>query len=256
MNKFYSVLSPPFDVISGGIRVMYGLYGALLMKGQVAYLNSTADDGNFIAIYPEIYQGNPTGAKTVVRYLLNKPGAMALYGTPGPTSFNKTDLIYTFSRMYYETTERHVLFLPILDLHVFKNQKKLRNKVAYYVGKGENTNQHPDGAILITRQLAVDQQELANLLNECQVLYSYDPVSAMTEIARLCGCRVVMLQKTYSIDDYRKYEPGLNGMSFNKDEEVPLEIQGFRNHYSKLRMIFSEKLNDFIGDTQKYAERN
>lgn len=250
MNRFYSVMTPPFDPTSGGIRVMWGLYGYLLAKGQIAYTNSTADDGEFIGIYPEIYRGNEAGAKVVVRYLLNKPGAMALYGTPGPTSFPKTDLIYTFSKMYYDTDDVHTMFLPILDLHTFIDQGKVRDKRAVFIGKGKNEWLHPADCILLDRGLAQDQQLLADFLNECQVLYSYDPVSAITEIARLCGCRVVMLQKEYTKDDYSKYEPGMNGMSFGLDEEVPLETKSFRNHYQSLKAMFSKKLDKFIEATQ------
>ena len=51
---------------------MWGLYGWLLAKGQIAYVNATYENPDFVAIYPEIYHGNPTGANTVVRYILNK----------------------------------------------------------------------------------------------------------------------------------------------------------------------------------------
>lgn len=251
MRKFYSIMTPPFDPTSGGIRVMWGLYGWLLAKGQVAYTNATSDNpDDFIAIYPEIYRGNEAGAKTVVRYLLNKPGTMALYGTPGLTTFDKNDKIYTFSKMYYETDDKHTMFLPILDLHTFKDQKKIRNKKCVFVGKGKDEGLHPKDCIAIDRKFASDQQVLADLLNECEVMYSYDPVSAMTEISRLCGCRVVMLQTKYTKDEYFEYEPGLNGMSFGLNEEVPLEIDGFRSHYCQLKKIFSEKLDAFIETTQ------
>ena len=188
-------MTPPFDPVSGGIRVMWGLYGWLLTKGVIAYTNSTSDDpDSFVAIYPEIYRGNEAGARTVVRYILNEPGTMSLYGTPGPSNFPKSDLIYTFSKMFYKTDDEHTLFLPILDLNTFYDQKKKRTKTAFFVGKGTNKFKHPDDAIEITREFSHDQEELASLLNECEVLYSYDPVSAMTEISRLCGCRVVLYQ--------------------------------------------------------------
>lgn len=255
MNKFYSIITPPFDPTSGGIRVMYGLYGWLLSKGQIAYTNATSSNPDeFIAIYPEIYQGNEANAGTVVRYLLNKPGTMALYGTPGPTTFDPSDLIYSFSRMYYDTTEKHTLFLPILNLHIFKDQKRKRSKRAVFVGKGKDEGLHPKECVAVDRKVAADQQVLADLLNECEVLYSYDPVSAMTEISRLCGCRVVMLQTTYTKSDYRDYEPGLNGMSFGLEEEVPLDIAGFRSHYIYLRKVFSERLDQFIEETQNAAD--
>jgi hypothetical protein len=229
---------------------MWGLYAWLLTKGQVAYLNSTSDDRDgFVAIYPEIYQGNETGASVVVRYLLNKPGRMALYGTPGPATFAPTDRIYTFSKMYYDTDDEHILFLPILDLTTFYDQKRKRTKTAFYVGKGKNFSQHPEGAIEITREFATDQQQLADLLNQCQVLYSYDPVSAMTEISRLCGCRVVLIQDEYTEEQYKLYEPGLNGMGLKKD--VGLDSDEFRTSYKALRRTFDTRLDQFILSTQK-----
>ena len=208
--KPYSLWSPNFDVVSGGIRVMYGLYAWLLAKGQTAFLNTAFENPEFIAIYPEIAHGNPFQAKTVVRYILNRPGVMASNGVPGPSSFPDTDILYYFSEMF-DTSRRlrgNTLFLPILNLHVFLDQEKNRTKTAYFVGKGVDKHKHPEDAILIDRQFAQDQQALANLLNECEVLYSYDPVSAMTEIARLCGCRVVLVQDFFSRDEYKDYEPG------------------------------------------------
>lgn len=250
MNKFYSIISPPFDPTSGGIRVMYGLYGWLLSRGQIAYMNATSSDpDSFIAVYPEIYKGNEAGASTVVRYLLNKPGVMALYGEPGPTSFSPKDKIYTFSKMYYDTDDRHSLFLPILDLHTFKDQKKIRNKTCYLVGKGINQNKHPEDSFEITRQFCQDQEALANLFNKCHTFYCYDKITAQLEISRLCGCRVKYFGG-YTKDELKNYEPGLNGISFGPDEEVPLDSEGFRNHYALLRKNFSDKLNYFIDDTQ------
>src|SRR3990167_5692218 len=106
---------------------MYGLYGWLLSKGQVAFMNEVPSKGEIIAIYPEIQHGNPANAKTVVRYILNKPGVVpALYsdGTlkQGPTDFGPDDKLYYFSRLYgHAKDDDHYLFLPIINLHLFKD---------------------------------------------------------------------------------------------------------------------------------------
>lgn len=247
--KPYSIWLPDFDITSGGIRVMYGLYGWLLTKGQVVIPNMTTEDNSHVSIYPEIVQGKPLYGETVVRYLLNEPGTMSLYGTPGPSDFPKSDLIYTFSKMFYKTDDEHTLFLPILDLNTFDDQKKRRTKTAFFVGKGRNQNKHPDDAVEITREFSQNQEELAILLNECDVLYSYDPVSAMTEISRLCGCRVVLYQEKYTKKQYELYEPGLNGMGIESDEK--LDIPKFRTSYKALGHTFSYRLNQFITLTQK-----
>lgn len=257
--KPYVVTAPKWETTSGGVRVMYGLYGWLLAKGQEAYLNEYPLSKDFVAIYPEIQQGNPTNAKTVVRYILNKPGivpALLADGRlqKGPTEFPPTDKIYYFSKLFGESKENNYLFLPILNMNLFKDQGKKRIKTAYFTGKGMNYfqtfNQHPKDAVLIDRGFAQDQGALADLLNECEVLYCYDPVTAMTELARLCGCRVVMINPIYSKEEFKKYEPGLNGISWGKDQEVKLDTEAFREHYMGLRKTFEENLDMFIAETQ------
>lgn len=253
MSRFFSIMTPPFDPLSGGIKVMWSLYGWLLSKGQIAYTNATAEDKDFCAIYPEIYPpDNPSGAKKVIRYILNRVGTMALYGTPGPMKFNPSDEIYVFSRIFdtFGVDDDHVLFLPALDLFTFYDKGKKRERTAYFVGKGLNTNVHPENAVAIDRRVAQDQEALAELLNECECLYCYDPVTAMTEIARLSGTRVVIIPSIYTKEEYSKYEPGLNGISWGIDESIPLDAKAFREHYIGLRDEFSRKLDLLIERTR------
>lgn len=250
--KPYSIITPNFDPTSGGIRVMWGLYGWLLAKGQIAYTNVAFENPDFVAIYPEIMHGNEAKANTVVRYILNRPGVMASSGVPGPTSFLPSDKLYYFSRLFGDTDEEHYLFLPILNMHLFKDQGKKRTKKAVFYGKaGDLHFDHPDGCIPIDRRVASDQAALADLLNECEVMYCYDPVTAMTEIARLCGCRVVMFNEVYSKEEFSRYEPGVNGISWGKDEEIKLDTGAFHDHYQSMVELFSDKLDQFIEATQR-----
>ena len=260
MYKPYSIFAPNWETTSGGTRVMYGLYGHLLAKGQIAFLNAKFNHSDCIAIYPEIQQGNPAEAFTVVRYILNKPGVVdALYddGTvkKGPTKFNDDDILYYFSRLYGDTDEKHYMFLPILNMHLFKDQKKNRNKTCWILGKGihyidKSQYIHPNDAIPIDREFAQDQQALADLLNESEVMYCYDPNTAMTEIARLCGTRIVQIPSLYSKEEFSKYEPTLMGFSWGKDEGVKLNVDDFTVHYAGMVKTFSERLNEFIAETQ------
>lgn len=249
MSKPYCIVSPDYDYTSGGIKVMWGLYGHLLAKGVEVYMNRRPAK-HTIAIYPEITQGNPANGETVVRYILNKPGVMSSNGVSGPTEFETTDNLYYFSRLFGDTNGNHYMFLPVIDLHTFYDQRKKRDKRAVFVGKGQDLGLHKPGAIIINRELAQDQQELANLLNECEVLYCYDPVTAMTEVARLCGCRVVIYPSTYTLSEFGKYEPGLNGISWGTDQGIKLETGLFRFDYMNLKKEFDLKLDLFIEDTQ------
>lgn len=254
MRRPYSIRLFNFDTTSGGIKVMYGLYGALLGKGEEIVANAIYNQEiDSVGIYPEISHGNELQTKHVVRYILNKPGVMSSNGIPGPTAFEKTDILFTFSKMFMDLPDDRCLFLPVINMEVFKDLGKKRTKSAVFQGKGINTNQHNPNAVIINRELARNQEKLAETLNECEVLYSYDPVSAMTEVARLCGCRVVYLSNTYTREDYLKYEPGTNGITFPDDKDVsPLNSKAFREHYSDLYAQFwSIYLPNFIKTTQQ-----
>lgn len=248
--KPYSIFSPPFDVTSGGIRVMYGLYGWLLAKGQIAFMNAVYENLDFIAVYPEIMNGNPANAKTVVRYILNKPGFMSDGQSNSPTEFPQTDIKYYFSRVFGETDNDHYLFLPIINLHLFRDYGNKRTKKGVFFGKGLVTNQHPKDCVPITRELAQDQQALADLLNECEVIYCYDQVSAMYDIARLCGARVVVFPTAMDFETFSKYETGLNGLSWGEDTNEQLDAKAFRVQYEQMRQTFEKKLDKFIQETQ------
>jgi len=222
---------------------MWGLLGWLLAKGQIAQVN-TLYDTDFIGIYPEIVHGNPLKAKKVVRYILQKPGLATMYGQPGPTKFDPTDILIYFSRVYApdDVKDEDILFLPICNLHIFKDYGRKRDKTCYLVGKGLNTNIHPKDSILIDRTFANDQKKLADLLNECHTMYSYDPVTAMFEVARLCGTKVITTPTRYPVFDVdlTKYEPGLNGINSE------LDTQAFRKHYIGMIKTFEERLDKFI----------
>ena len=235
---------------------MWGLFGHLLTRGYEVYMNRYPSDKEFIGIYPEVFHGNVMNAPKVVRYILNKPGVMGAgnRGEPlvaGPKAFDEREKLYYFSRLFGDTDDDHYLFLPILNLDIFKNQRRKRTQRGVFVGKGDDLQRHKPGAIIINRELSEDQQELADTLNECEVLYTYDMVSAMTEIARLCGCRVVYLSDYYTKEEYEKYEPGINGMSFGKDEGVPLDTVAFRKHYISLMTTFNKKFDKFLEETQR-----
>lgn len=234
---------------------MWGLYGWLLTKGQIVNVNTKYPDSDFVAIYPEVYHGNPMGAATVVRYILARPGSMGK-GTPGtssfrpgPTKFDSKDELFAFSKIHMKgLPEDRYMFLPILDMNLFRDQKKKRSKKFYYIGRGKNTNMHPLDAVELPR-LKGDQQKLADLLNECEALYIYEDVTALSEVARLCGCRVIMFAPREGFE--KCYEPGMNGISLYKDQGIKLNYLEFRECYGGMRDTFSKKLDDFIELTQK-----
>lgn len=259
MRKIYSIWSPPYSITSGGIKVLYGLYGHLLARGEQVYLNGQFQDPkDTIAIYPEIAHGNQLNAEKVVRYILQVPGLMgttlqtgSFQQGPSTDEIKATsDYITIFSKVYdtIGVPDEQIMFLPIINLKVFYDQKKLRNKTCFLIGKGINQSKHPKDSIELTRQFAVDQQALAELLNECHTFYCYDRLSAMGEVARLAGCKV-QYYGDFSREELAKYEPGMNGMGY-RNEEVKLDVSAFREHYIGLIRTFEQRLDRFIEITQ------
>lgn len=255
--KPYSICTPEFEPLSGGIRVMYGLYGHLLARGHIVYLNAKYEDPNFIAVYPEIYHGNQSGANTVVRYVLNKPGVMATNGIAGPRLFGPNDKVYVFSKLYdtFGVDDDHLMFLPIINTHLFKDQGKKRPNKCVFVGKGTDLDiPETKGLTRITRELSMDQGALADYLNTCQVMYSFENPTAMNEIARLCGCRVVFIPEgatiKYTEEELEKYEPSNKGIAWGVGKDKEFDVKAFREHYMSLKEMFEAKLDKFINDTQ------
>jgi hypothetical protein len=251
--KAYAIASPDYDYTSGGIKVMWGLFGHLLARGYEVYMNRYPTHKEFVGVYPEILHGNTMNAPVVARYVLNKPGVMGIRAydqqiVPGPNKFDEREIQFYFSRIFGEA--ENYMFLPIINLDIFRNTGKKRTKTAYFVGKGTDLGLHKKDSIEINRAVAADQQHLADILNECLVIYQYDPISAMSEIARLCGCRVVLLNGQYSKQDYLKYEPGVNGISFGSDTKEELDANAFRDTYLGLGETFNRALDKFIEVTQ------
>lgn len=135
-----------------------------------------------------------------------------------------------------------------MNLKLFKDLGKKRTKTCYLIGKGINKYMHPKDSIELTRKFAQDQEALALLLNECHTLYCYDRLSAMMDIARLCGCKVKYFG-TFSLDELAKYETTMNGIDTNGDIR-PLFADRFREHYQEMIETFSKRLDKFIEVTQ------
>lgn len=261
-NLPYSVWTPPPVAWSGGIKVLWALVDALKKKGQQVFVNAIIQDQDFIAVYPELANGNPLRGSTVVRWILSWPGFIS----GSQEKFDKTDKIFVFSKIYntpdLNVDDDHIMFLPAIDINIFHQTNfGKRTKRCKYVSKGVDLRlPELEGVEELHKEMAVDQQALADYLNECEVLYSYDPASAIFECARLCGCRVVIIpNKGYKHSKYGKmtkeefslYEPGMNGISWGLEENVPLDADKFMNHYIEMMMEFDRKLDKFIEITQK-----
>jgi O-antigen biosynthesis protein len=250
--KPYNIFSPPYDLISGGIRVLHGLRSWLETRGQEVYMNGQGG----ITVYPEIVHGNPLNGDKIVRYVLQKPGLMTTKGVPGPTSYDPTDRVFVFSQLYNTlgVDEKHLMFLPILNTNLFKDYKRIRKGKCVFLRRPAN---NPVEGFILTQEFCRNQNQLADYLNSVEVMYVYGPVSAMWDLARLCGCRLVILPSQdrfkQTKDQVMTYElcQNFNGLSWGFDEGKLLDSNSFRELYLGLRKKMEDKIDYFIEETQK-----
>jgi O-antigen biosynthesis protein len=274
MSRSYLIWAPPFDRSAGGIIVLHRFAVELQKRGMNVSISTDVQNPcwpeipsfgfqlhpSAIAIYPEIIFGNEYNCRTVVRYLLNVPGVIG-----GPTTFDKTDILYTYSRLFNTKiglSEDRVMLCPHIELDAFYDMKLPRSGRMVYRGKG----QQPDDPRLNKYPLIGHkesfrgddgQKRLAESLNRCELLYCYDNATAMTDISRLCGCPVVLIPDgSYSWQDYKQYEFwGSGGFGYGIIESsvarATMDSARMRADYEKAEVLFQEKLTEFIALTQE-----
>ncbi|MEN6420778.1 MAG: hypothetical protein ABFD76_02430 [Smithella sp.] len=286
-RKSYLVWAPPYDNSAGGIVVLHRLAVELQARGEDVWINteyqnkrwdyvatfSVEPDGSLffhstggfgekpIAIYPEIVSGNPFNAKTVVRYLLNIPGKCS---PDYSSTWAPDDILYTYSRLYNEKLnlpEDRVMFIPQFDLSIFYDQHLPRSGRLVYHGK----DRRPDDPMLKhlpciggkeDHKGETGQKILSAKLNRCELLYNYDNCSAITDIARLCGCPVAIIPDgSYTREEGKLSESfSVGGIGIGL-EEAPIARDTIDSNkmalfYESAELKFQWALSDFIEFTQ------
>jgi hypothetical protein len=248
----YIVWSYDYMDASAGQKTMHRLCHELNEAGQEAsvyfqgrnpawntpYYGGPFDDG-WLAIYPEICTNNPIpGIRDghVIRWMLNRPHA----------HYEPIGEWFSFLPLF--DSGHPVLFLPTIELDLYYDQHLPRTIDTFWVGKEVQTRPL-DGATMITRELTGDRELLARTLNQSRVMYTFDPISAMDEIARLCGSKVVFVPGDKMTKD--QFDRYVASDGFGWDEVPP----DFDPEVAKQRQIdqkaeFFVQLAEFIRITQ------
>jgi len=138
-----------------------------------------------LIIYPEIIYGNPLNGKNIIRYLLNKEGALKKWGmNAGPN-----DYMLVFSKIYRHKFNGKLFYpndLDWLDKGMLSNNKTID---LTYIGKGikYGINSKIFETLEITRSWPADKASFHNLLKKCKYFYSFDTLSATNTDAMLAG---------------------------------------------------------------------
>jgi len=153
------------------------------------------DINDSITLYPEIIVGNPLGAKKVVRWLLNKPGAIT-----GASSFGFGDLIFYYAEHFLpeglNPGESFRLKITDMKTDIYQDRgEQYREGIYYMVRKGKDVplNYHPENAIQVDGK---SHEELAKIFAKAKMFISYDLHTAYTVYASMCGCDSVVVPRS------------------------------------------------------------
>jgi len=291
MRKLFSRRPHPYYIYSydyrrnsAGVRVLHMLCDALNRSGQEAYVVARNISPKLITpmlsdevieyhkaqgikpvmVYPEVIDGNPLNGETVVRYLLNKPGFLK-----GTGEYEESDLLFAFKEALLQPGMPldHVLYLPAIDLEVFKlsddPSKREPGLVCFYQGRegAAHIDQAllPEGAIEITPNFPATWEELADIFQRCEYFYCGE-ASALAGEAVLCGCLTVIMASQHAPGTVGHLQN--SGFGVAKDLSIE-ELAQARASMPKLREYQLRKqeefwlaLDRFIEITQRVAAEN
>lgn len=261
ISRPYYIYAPSYTHISSGVSTLHLLCHALNEFGQKAYiipdnptsgyyctnpaLNTPLLEGehanyyqkNYIAVYPDILNGNPMGAEHVVRMLLAPRGA---YG--GDSLFADTDQIWGALPSIAE----NVLRIPVSDPDIFYPTKQTREGQCFYSHKYEMHGNQLLETPMLCERLCGSLEQIADILRGKEICYLYEVSSILTEAA-LCGCPVVLMRTDYfnTIDP----ECMMGNVCWN-DGEMVKQCDDYLPEYQKFIDDFPNQLDKFIKKTQ------
>jgi hypothetical protein len=197
----FVVYAPPYRADSGGVIALHKLAHNLTLLGEEAYIYTSIKNPDYlgiqtqdnwmvndsVVIYPEIVSGNPLGAKRVVRWLLNTPGALG-----GDGKYEDTDLVYKYVPIF-KSPVPHKGILRAMDLKLDKYVDKGLPRLGqcYTVRKGTNMYLHEQNAIYFDH--TISEEKLIELFNTTETFICYDELSFLLHQAALCGCDAVAI---------------------------------------------------------------
>ena len=194
----YLIWSYDYAHATAGPKALHRLCHELNEAGQEAYVawrvtnpewntpyHAAPLDGDWCAVYPEIVSGNPWGAPHVARWVLNTPGKLG-----GDMVYDASEMVFSWSPRFLDGVP--LLYLPSIETDIYADHGEPREGALFWVGKGNATGDAM-GAQPVTLAMREDRYALADALNRATVLLSFDEVSAMNDIALLCGCPVLVV---------------------------------------------------------------
>lgn len=199
---------------------------------------------DMVVVYAEGVTGNPLNARNVVRWFLHQPGyhnGIVGFGT-GELYFDFLAFSHNFELPFSKLSKQRV-FLTHFPLEKYNLVGALpedqRKGTAFCLRKGIDKPQihHPSDAILID---GLSHDEISKLFKRIKTFISYDPKTAYSVFAALCGADSVVIPD--------------EGVPF--EEWAPDERDVFGVAYGFDRLQWSRETRGKILEMIKYNEEN
>lgn len=258
----YLIWSYDYSHASAGYKVLHRLCHELNAVGQEAYVgfprtnpiwntpyHESPLEGDWTAIYPEVVSGNPWHAPRVVRYVLNNPGKLG-----GDPTYDPSEIVFVYSELFNDmgVGPERILMLPTVETDIYIDRGLPREGALVYVGKGRKTRDLD--AAEVTMEMRLDRYQLADAMNRATVLYTFDNMTGMVDIARLCGCPVVIIPNgEYTREQYGRYV-GWDGLGWD-EMPAPFDSVAFRARYLTGLETFRDQLAQFVRITNDPAQK-
>lgn len=193
-------------------------------------------DDDTIVVYPEIVFGNPLAAKHVVRWFLNINRFKAKY--VGLQPYGEDDLFICYMKVFNDYQLNpccRKVTLQHFNHDVYKRWNYGHRKGnCFLIRKGCNREDLPStlpGVIIDD----LSEKEKVEVLNKCEFFYSFDPQTAYSMVAAVCGCvSIVIPEPGKCREDYTGGEIKGLGIAYGTSKE---ELEFARNTYKDLEAL-------------------
>lgn len=278
----YYLEAPESGRKSQSANLMHKLCSALNAMGFDAYLESSEPSGELwtpllteatrvahykagkkpIVVSNTEPSANLKGIGLQVRYLLDKPANEAVEPRRGVA----TPLKYVQSAI--PVAPYRALFIPALDLAWVDDDKLLshaeRSGLAYlntqYLAAGGEARDFGPDALDLASDTLKSEVAICAALCRTRVLYAFEH-SWLTDLARLCGCPVVLIPNAFTLKSRPKGLEGLNkaGVAWGESAEelawAQATVLEWRDRYQKSADAWPQTLIDFVQETQEAAQK-
>lgn len=213
MAPTFLIQAPAYTHRSSGVRALYRLCHHLNRAGypsaMVAPPTKTPPHwdvpfhrgkvGDSIVVYPEVYPGNPLGARRVVRWALNNPGLLG-----GDSFYADEEMVFAYDpqrlaivsqAVTKPLNQKRILWTALIDpTYIYPDPSVPRTIDCSFTHKGRALRDRfplpADTTIVPLEELTPDMAALGDVLRRTRTLYSYDHYSNVLREGAICGCEL------------------------------------------------------------------